>query len=304
MFPGQGTQTIGMGKDLYDNSQAARDVFHEVDAALDRPLTKLMFEGPDDDLRQTANAQPAIMAVSMASMRAMQDHLGPDSMPRPALVAGHSLGEYTALAVAGVLNIGETAWLVQERSRLMQQACEQRSGSMAAVIGLDPIVLDEVCRETGAVISTINTPDQIVIAGERIALANALDLARARGAKRAIPLRVAGAFHSPLMQPAQAGLIQAIQSLQFKDPTIPIVANCTAKPLTKGADIEQELISGICNCVRWSQSIDHMMETGVNRFIEIGPGKVLSGMVKRIDRRANVHAVEDWNSIIQLTHNN
>lgn len=303
MFPGQGTQSIGMGRDLYDNSQAARDVFHEVDTALGRPLTKLMFEGPDDALRQTVNAQPAIMSVSMASMRAMEDHLDSDSMPRPALVAGHSLGEYTALAVAGVLDIGETAWLVQERSRLMQQACEQRSGSMAAVIGLDVIVLDEVCRETGAVISTINTPDQIVIAGERRALANALDLANARGAKRAVPLRVAGAFHSPLMEPAQAGLIEAVQALKFKDPVIPIVANCTAKSLIKGDDVKHELISGICNCVRWSQSVNYMMGTGVKRFIEIGPGRVLSGMVKRIDRRANVQAVGDWDAIVQLGRN-
>ena len=192
LFPGQGTQSVGMGEALYDNSVAARDVFHEVDAALGRPLTRLLFEGPEEALRETVNAQPAIMSVSLATMRAIQDHLGAEATPRPALVAGHSLGEYTALAVAGVLEIGETAWLVQERGRLMQEACEKQSGSMAAVMGLDAMALEQICRETGTVISTVNTPDQIVIAGERRALANALDLANARGAKKAVPLRVAG----------------------------------------------------------------------------------------------------------------
>ena len=303
LFPGQGSQSVGMGKELYDNSKAARSVFHEVDMALNRPLTKLLFEGPDDILRETVNAQPAIMAVSLGSMRAMQDHLGSDYMPRPAVVAGHSLGEYTALAVAGVLDVGETAWLVQERGRLMQEACEQQSGSMAAIMGLDAMVLEEICRETGTVISTVNTPDQIVIAGERRALANALDMATARGAKKAIPLRVAGAFHSPLMEPAQAGLIEAVETLKFKDPTVPIIANCTAKPLTKGHQVKEELIAGICNCVNWSQSVVYMMGSGVNRFIEVGPGRALSGMVKRIDRRADVQAVGDWDSILQLSRN-
>jgi len=303
LFPGQGSQSVGMGKELYDNSKVARSVFHEVDMALSRPLSKLLFEGSDETLRETVNAQPAIMAVSLASMRAMQDHLGSDYMPRPAVIAGHSLGEYTALAVAGVLDVGETAWLVQERGRLMQEACEQQSGSMAAIMGLDAMVLEDICRQTGTVISTVNTPDQIVIAGERRALANALDMASARGAKKAIPLRVAGAFHSPLMEPAQAGLIEAVETLNFKDPTVPIIANCTAKPLTKGDQVKEELIAGICNCVNWSQSVDYMMGSGVNRFIEVGPGRALSGMVKRIDRRADVKAVGDWDSILQLSRN-
>lgn len=303
LFPGQGTQSVGMGEALYHNSQAARAVFHEVDEALGRPLTKLLFEGPDETLRKTVNAQPAIMSVSLATMRAMGDYLSSASTPCPALVAGHSLGEYTALAVTGVLDVGETAWLVHERGRLMQEACERQSGSMAAVMGLDTMVLEEICRETGAVISTVNTPDQIVIAGERRALANALDLANARGAKKAVPLRVAGAFHSPLMEPAQAGLIKAVETLNFKDPTVPIVANCTAKPLTKGEDVKKELIAGICSCVHWSQSVDYMMDSGVSRFIEVGPGRVLSAMVKRINRRADVQAVGDWDSILRLSRN-
>lgn len=303
LFPGQGTQSVGMGEELYDNSKAARSVFHEVDMALSRPLTKLLFEGPDETLRKTVNAQPAIMAVSLASMRAMEDHLSSDFMPRPALVAGHSLGEYTALAVAGVLDVGETAWLVQERGRLMQEACEQQSGSMAAIMGLDAMVLEEICREAGTVISTVNTPDQIVISGERRALANALDMATARGAKRALPLRVAGAFHSPLMEPAQAGLIQAVESVTFKNPSVPIIANCTAQPVTEGAQVKDELIAGICNCVKWSQSVDYMMGSGVDRFIEVGPGRVLSSMVKRINRSAKVEAIGDWDSIVKLSRN-
>ena len=165
------------------------------------------------------------------------------------------------------------------------------------------MVLEQICRETGTVISTVNTPDQIVIAGERRALAYALDLANARGANKAVPLRVAGAFHSPLMEPAQAGLIDAVESLNFKDPSIPIVANCTAKPVTKGEDVKRELIAGICNCVHWSRSVDYMMGNGVSRFIEVGPGRVLSGMVKRINRRADVQAVSDWDSIVKLSRN-
>jgi len=292
-----------MGQELYDHSKAARSVFHEVDMALGRPLSKMLFEGPDDALKETINAQPAIMAVSLASVKAMEEHLGPDSVPSPEFVAGHSLGEYTALAVAGVLDVAETAWLVQERGRLMQEACEKKAGTMAAVIGLDQMTLEEICRETGTVVSTVNTPDQIVIAGDRRALANALDMATARGAKKAMPLRVAGAFHSPLMEPAQAGLISAVETLTFKDPTVPIVANCTAKPLTNGEDVKAELISGICNCVNWSQSVDYMLGSGVDRFIEIGPGRVLSGMVKRIDRKAKVENIGDWDSLLSLSRN-
>ncbi len=300
LFPGQGAQTVGMGKQLYDVSPAARAVFHRVDMALGRPLTKLLFSGPEDELRETVNAQPAIMAVSLACISAMEERLGAAAMPRPSLIAGHSLGEFTALAVAGALDVGETAQLVQERGRLMQEACERRPGSMAAVLGLDQMTMEEISRETGTYVSNVNTPEQIVISGERVAVAQALDMASARGARKVIPLRVGGAFHSALMEPARAGLLAAVERLAFKDPVVPIVANCTGEPLTKAEDVKTEIVSQICSCVQWKQSIDYMLGSGVSQFVEVGPGRALSSMVKRIDGSADAISVGDMDSILLL----
>ena len=300
LFPGQGSQSVGMGYELYQQSAAARSVFLEMDAALEMPLTKLLFEGPEDELKQTMNAQPAIMAVSLACLKAMEETLGEEAIPYPSLLAGHSLGEYTALAVSGVLDISDTARLVRERGRLMQEACEKKPGVMAAILGLDEITVEEVCRETGAYISNINSAEQIVISGERIAMARALDLATARGARRVVPLQVSGAFHSSLMEPARQGLVDAIASLQFQDPQIPIVANCTGKPLNTAKAVKEELISQICSCVQWERSITYMVSSGVSRFVEVGPGKVLSGLVKRISQAANVASVSDMASILSL----
>ena len=303
LFPGQGAQGSGMGQELYDGSAAARSVFDEVDNSLGRPLSKLLFSGRNEELRATVNAQPAIMAVSLASIKAMEEAIGSDEMPRPAFVAGHSLGEYTALAVAGVLDVGETVRLVQERGRLMQEACDNRPGTMAAVLGLDLLTMEEIARETGTYLSNVNTPEQIVISGDPLAVAQALDLASARGARRVIPLRVAGAFHSALMEPARDGLAEAVDKLQFRDPTVPIVANCTGKPLTTAREVKKELVSQICNCVQWSQSIDYMLGSGVSRFIEIGPGTALSSMVKRIDRSVEALSVGDMDAILNLRRN-
>ena len=303
LFPGQGAHAVGMGQELYDGSEAARSVFQQVDAALGRPLTKILFEGPEDELRQTINAQPAIMAVSLACVKAMEEGLGSKRMPSPIVMAGHSLGEYTALVVAGVLDVAETARLVQVRGKLMQEACEKNPGTMAAVLGLDEMTMEEIARETGTYVSNVNTAEQIVISGDRIAIAQALDLASARGAKRVLPLRVGGAFHSGLMKPATDGLIEEFNRVDLKDPQVPIVANCTGKPLTTAESVKRELVAQICSCVQWKRSVDYMLDDGVSNFIEIGPGKVLSGMVKRISKRARVASVGDIESIGSLRRN-
>ena len=303
LFPGQGSQAVGMGEQLYDASPAARSVFHEVDMAVGRPLTKLLFSGPEEELRETMNAQPAIMAVSLACVNAMEENLGVDGMPRPDLIAGHSLGEYTAMAVAGVLDVDQTAFLVQERGRLMQKACDQNAGSMAAVLGLDEMTMEEISRETGTYVSNVNTAEQIVISGERMAVAQALDMASARGARKVIPLRVSGAFHSALMEPARSGLVEAVNSLEFKDPVVPIVANCTGEPLTKAEDVKQEIISQISSCVRWKRSMDYMVGAGVSTFVEVGPGTALSSMVKRIDSSAEAVSIGDMDGILRLRRN-
>ena len=303
LFPGQGTQAVGMGQELYDHSPAARAVFHQVDMALGRPLSKLLFNGPEDELGQTINAQPAIMAVSLACIKAMEEKLGVEAMPQPVLMAGHSLGEYTALAAAGVLGVAETAHLVDVRGELMQGACDQNPGTMAAIIGLDEMTTEEIVRETGTYVSNINTAEQIVISGERIAVAQAMDLALARGAKKVILLRVGGAFHSGLMESAKVGLVQTVSKLNFMEPTVPIVANCTGTPLTTGETIKQELIAQISSCVQWKRSIDYMVGSGVSNFIEVGPGKALSGMVRRISKDARVASVADIDSILSLRRN-
>ncbi len=303
LFPGQGAQAVGMGRELYDSSTAARDVFDKIDDALSRPLTEIMFEGPEDELRQTVNAQPAIMAVSLACIKAMEDELGPKYMPHPAVMAGHSLGEYTALAVGGVLSVEDSALLVQERGRLMQEACDRNPGTMAAIIGLDQVALQEVARETGVWISNVNTGEQIVISGERMAIARAMDLCNARGAQKSIALKVGGAFHSGLMEPARAGLLSAIEGMTFSDSSVPIVANCTGKPVTSASEIKSELLAQVCGTVQWKDTIDYMVGSGVSSFLEIGPGRALSGMVKRINRRAKIAAVGDLNSILKLRQN-
>ena len=301
LFPGQGAQAVGMGQDLFNSSKAAKSVFEEVDEALKRPLAKLMFSGPEEELRQTANAQPAIMAVSLASMKAMEETLGVKGVPQPYLMAGHSLGEYTALNVAGVLGVADTALLVQERGRLMQEACEQRPGAMAAILGLDEMVIEEISRETGTFVSNINTSDQTVVSGDVMAVAQALDMAMARGAKKVVPLRVGGAFHSKLMEPAREGLVEAIDSLSFRDPQIPIVGNYSGRPLTTAEEVKRELASQICGCVQWKRSMEFMVGSGVTRFIELGPGRTLSSIVRRIDRDAETRSVDDMESILSLS---
>lgn len=295
LFPGQGSQRVGMGQDLYGASAPAREVFEEADDTLGFPLSRLCFEGPEEELSQTVNAQPAILTVSLACLKAAAEVAG--GLICPAFMAGHSLGEYTALVVAQALDFKDAVRLTRERGRLMQEAGEMVPGGMAAIIGLDEVAVEQVCQETGAQIANLNSPGQIVISGARETLVRAMDLASAMGARHIMSLKVSGAFHSSLMQPAAEGMAQAISQLDFRDPSVPIVVNSTAQPVTTADAVKEELLQQLCHCVRWQRSVEFMVDAGVTTFIEIGPGQVLSGLIKRIDKEAQILNVEDASSI-------
>ena len=296
VFPGQGSQSVGMGLELYQESPAARAVFEEADDSLGFGLSKLIFEGPTRDLQDTMNSQPAIMVVSIACWKAWEEFLGLQS-PRPVSVAGHSLGEYTSLVVAGVVKFSDGIRLVRERGRLMHEASEVRPGGMAAIIGLDELAFEHICAETGVELANVNSDDQVVISGDKIAVARAMDLATARGAKKTVPLKVSGAFHSSLMAYAQEGLSEAIADLEMTAPEFPIVANSLAAPVTTVDEVRQELVEGLCHCVRWKQSVRCMVDSGASHFVEFGPSRVLSSLIRRIDRDVEAFTLSDPASI-------
>jgi len=302
VFPGQGAQWVGMGRDLYQNFDSAKAVFDQADEALGFHLSKLCFEGPEDALLQTINAQPAIVTVSLACLEASRNMSSGDGLPPASFVAGHSLGEYTALAAAGVLDFATTVYLARERGRLMHEAGQIIPGGMAAIIGLDESVLTEVCAETGARIANINCPGQIVISGAEGNLAQAMDLAKAKGAHRVIRLQVSGAFHTPLMQPAVDGMAEIIATLSFNQLTIPIIGNTTAQPLATVESIKEELLRQLCNCVQWQRSVEYMVSDGVSTLIELGPGRVLAGLIKRIDRNVNILNIGDADAVKNLVN--
>lgn len=300
VFPGQGSQSTGMGSDLYDSYLSARKVFDEADASLGFSLSRLCFEGPDEELTKTHNVQPAILVTSIACLRALEE-AATRNLPAASFVAGHSLGEYTALVVAGALELGEAVQLVRERGRLMYEAGLRNPGSMLAVIGLDEEAVREIGLQSQTEISNINCPGQIVLSGAVEALAEADRLARERGARLLIPLKVSGAFHSALMEPVLAEFGAVVAGLQLRTPAVPVVSNVTARPLTDVDSIRQEMVRQLRNCIQWQASVEHMIAGGVRRFYEIGPGRVLSGLIRRIDSEAETVNVSGASEVAQLS---
>lgn len=280
VFPGQGSQEPGMGRDLYEGHPAARAVFDRADAALGRGLSRLCFEGTAEELGRTSNSQPAIYTMSIACMEAARAAgvVGGEA----AYVAGHSLGEYSALAAAGALDFEAGVRLVEERGRLTQAAADATQGGMAAVMGLDEGAVAAVCGDAGAELCNINSPGQIVIGGAKDAVAKACALALERGAKRAIPLDVNGAFHTSLMQPAVAAFSDAVAGVGLRAPAMAIVTNDTASATSDAETIARELVFQLTHPVRWVQCVETLSDAGVTTFIEFGPGKVLTGLIKRI----------------------
>ncbi|HEY0068664.1 MAG TPA: ACP S-malonyltransferase [Chloroflexia bacterium] len=298
VFPGQGSQYMGMGKEVYERSAAARAVFDEADRVLGFAITDLCFHGPIDMLNDTQYAQPAILTVSVAYLEAMREKLRESGTPvEPFYVAGHSLGEYSALVAAGALQFADALTLVWERGRLMKEEGERRPGGMAAVIGLSDECLKEVVEEASSegvvVIANSNSPLQTVISGEIQALLKAMELARNEGAARVARLAVSIASHSPLMQHAGTQLSHVISNIKLTDPIVPLIANITGQAITTVDDIKRELSEQLCKPVAWMASVRQMVEGGVNTFVEIGPGQVLSGLIRRISDDVQVIKLED-----------
>ncbi|GBD11497.1 Malonyl CoA-acyl carrier protein transacylase [bacterium HR23] len=301
LFPGQGTQFVGMGKDLADAFPSVRALFQQADEALGFPLSRVMLEGPQADLTRTDNAQPAILVASLACLVALEEVVGKGNLPKPAFAAGHSLGEYTALVAAGSLSVEDAVRLVRLRGRLMQEASERTPGSMVVVLGLDELTVEEICRQTGAQISSVNTDEQIVIGGERRAVARAADLCALRGARRLVPLQVAGAFHTDLMASAREGMAQALEQVPLHDPQVPIVANASAQPLTTAQQVRQELLEQLCAPVRWKHAMHFLLAQGIQTFVELGPGRVLSGMLRQMAREVRLLPIADAKSLAGVT---
>jgi [acyl-carrier-protein] S-malonyltransferase len=297
IFPGQGSQYAGMGKDLAENFPAARQVFEEADTALGFALSDLCFNGPADQLQLTENTQPAILAVSIAALRALEA----EGFPRPDFVAGHSLGEYSALVAAGALSLGDAVRTVRARGRYMQNAVPVGAGAMAAILGASLDVVQIACEDAaqGQVCSAanINSPGQIVIAGDSAAVDRAIELLKERGARRAVKLNVSAPFHCALMLPAQKRLQSDLNAVSFKNLATPLVTNVDAKAIGLGVEARDALVRQVSQPVRWLESVEFLIGQGVQTLVEIGPGKVLSGLVRQIDRGLRCVNVEDRASL-------
>jgi [acyl-carrier-protein] S-malonyltransferase len=288
VFPGQGSQNTGMGLDLYNGYPSAKEVFDGADASLGFSLSRLCFEGPGEELTKTHNVQPAILVVSIACLKALEE-AAIANFPSPTFVAGHSLGEYTALVAAGVLGLVDAVLLVRERGRLMYEAGLKNPGSMLAVVGLDEETVKDISFHSGTEISNINCPGQIVISGATQALAEADKLAKIKGARVLIPLRVSIAEFSKI-----------VSSFRFHPPAIPVVSNVTARPLTDVDSIKEELVKQLRNCIQWQGSVEYMMHNGVTTFYEIGPGRVLSGLIRRINSELQIFNISGIEDIAQI----
>lgn len=290
VFPGQGSQFIGMGKDLYDNNPVAKQLFDKADEILGFSITKVMFEGTDEELKQTKVTQPAVFLHSVVSALCMGDDFA------PSMVAGHSLGEFSALVAAGALSFEDGLRLVSARAMAMQKACEAAPGTMAAVIGLPDDKIEAICQEVSngdevVVPANYNCPGQLVISGSIEAVNAACEKLKEAGAKRALVLKVGGAFHSPLMRPAKDELQKAIEATEFKAPRCPIYQNVDAKPYTDPAQIKANLIAQLTSSVRWTESVNNMIADGADDFTECGPGKALQGMIGRISKNVSAHGI-------------
>ena len=297
IFPGQGAQKTGMGKDFYDNSEAARKVFETANRVLGYDIADLCFNGSDEDLMKTINSQPCILTVSLAALEALRENVDVEV----AMTAGHSLGEYAAMYAAGVVNLETVLKLIQKRANLMNEAAEKTSGSMAAVLGLDNETVIKLTNEMNNVyVANFNSPGQVVITGDKEEITANLDKFKEAGAKRVLPLAVSGAFHSPLMQSASDSFVDFVSDFDFNNTDIPVYTNVDATATVNGEEFRNKLPKQICSSVQWTQTIENIQQEGITDFIEIGPGKVLAGLNKKINAELNTLNIFDYESLMAV----